>query len=259
METSSTLAGLWRSRIKACAIHLLLSVLLAGFAGVLVFWLWYPYPYREISGGTELFLLVVSVDVVLGPLITFAVFDRRKSWSTLRRDLAVVALLQASALAYGLWTVAIARPVYMVFEIDRFRIVHAVEIDPVLLDKAPMALRTLPWSGPKLLGVRPFRDQAESMEATLAAVQGVHLALQPNLWQPYTESASAVLLAAKPINHLLKRFPESATRITQMLVSLGRTPEQAVTLPLVGRHFFWTVIIDPDSGNILATFPLDSF
>ena len=45
---------------------------------LLVFAVWYPYPYREISGGRDLFLLVVAVDVVLGPLITFAVFNRAK-------------------------------------------------------------------------------------------------------------------------------------------------------------------------------------
>ena len=34
--------------------------------GLLVFALWYPYPYSEISGGRDLFLLVVSVEAGLG-------------------------------------------------------------------------------------------------------------------------------------------------------------------------------------------------
>ena len=41
--------------------------------------------------------------------------------------IAVVALIQLVALGYGLWTVFIARPVHLVFEIDRFRVVHAIE------------------------------------------------------------------------------------------------------------------------------------
>ena len=77
------------------------SLLTICFAALLVFGIWYPYPYREISGGRELFLLVITVDVILGPLITLAVFNRKKPRSELRRDLAIVALLQLGALGYG--------------------------------------------------------------------------------------------------------------------------------------------------------------
>ena len=63
------------SRIKAASIHFGLSVLLAVLAAFLVFIVWYPYPYRDISGGRDLFLLVVVVDVVMGPLLTLTVFN----------------------------------------------------------------------------------------------------------------------------------------------------------------------------------------
>lgn len=41
-----------------------------GLAATLVFAVWYPYPYREISGGRSLFEMVVAIDVVMGPLLT---------------------------------------------------------------------------------------------------------------------------------------------------------------------------------------------
>src|SRR5918993_3549413 len=107
----------WGARGRAAGIHFGISLAVALVAGLLVFALWYPYPYREISGGRDLFLLVVAVDVVLGPLITFAIFNRAKGWPHLRRDLAVVALLQLAGLGYGLWTVHLARPVHLVFEL----------------------------------------------------------------------------------------------------------------------------------------------
>jgi hypothetical protein len=50
-------------------------------AAALVFGVWYPYPYREISGGRELFLIVVTVDVIWGHCITLAVFNRTKPWT----------------------------------------------------------------------------------------------------------------------------------------------------------------------------------
>ena len=95
-------------RTRASAIHLVASTVVAALAGALVFFLWYPLPFREIAGGRELFLLLVAIDVVLGPLITLAVFNPRKPRTELVRDLSVVVLLQLAALAYGLHTVALA-------------------------------------------------------------------------------------------------------------------------------------------------------
>ena len=98
---------------------------------------WYPYPYRELSGGRELFALVVAVDVVLGPLITLVIFNPAKTRCHLVMDFTVIGLLQVAALAYGLWTVFVARPVHLVFEYHRMAVVHAIDVDSDLLAKAP--------------------------------------------------------------------------------------------------------------------------
>src|SRR6478752_7443075 len=165
----------WKDRLRAGGIHFGASVAVAALAALLVFGIWYPYPYRVFSGGRNLFMLVVAVDVIIGPLITIAVFDRRKPMAELRRDLAVVVLLQLGALAYGLSTVAIARPVHLVFEIDRFRVVHGVDVPVDLLGREPAGIEAMPWSGPTLLAARPFRDNNESAEATIAALGGVQI------------------------------------------------------------------------------------
>ena len=92
MTALSTSPSFWADRLKASGIHLALSLAIAALAALLVVGIWYPY--REISGGRELLLLVVTADVILGPLITLAVFNRKKPWTELRRDVAMVALIQ---------------------------------------------------------------------------------------------------------------------------------------------------------------------
>jgi hypothetical protein len=161
MSMFSDTPSFWGDRLKASVVHLGLSLCVAAMAALLVFGIWYPYPYREISGGRELFLLVIAVDVILGPLVTLAVFNRIKPAVVLRRDLAAIGFLQLAALAYGLWTVVVARPVHMVFEYDRFRIVHAIDIAPELLPKSPADVIALPLTGPTLLSLRPFKDGDE--------------------------------------------------------------------------------------------------
>ncbi|MGV3493925.1 MAG: TfpX/TfpZ family type IV pilin accessory protein [Ramlibacter sp.] len=255
-----TIAFDWKTRARAAAIHLGLSALVALVAGLLVFALWYPYPYREISGGRDLFQLVVMVDVVLGPLITFAIFDRRKPRPELRRDLAVVALLQLAGLAYGLWTVHLARPVHMAFEYDRFRVVHLVEIPKELEARAPQGIPVAPWGGPTVIALRPFRDAGEKADFTVAALQGVPLAARPELWQPYAQSRADVLQAARPVVDLRRRFAQRAGEIDAALAAAGRAPSEASYLPLVARKAeAWTVLLDSRSAAILGYLPLDSF
>jgi hypothetical protein len=249
----------WKERLRAAGVHFGISMLIAGLAALLVFALWYPYPYREISGGRELFLLVVAVDVVLGPLLTFAVFNRAKPWTELRRDLAVVCLLQLAGLGYGVWTVAAARPVHLVFEIDRFRVIHAIEVADELLDRAPPNLQKLPWSGPGLLSLRPFKDEKEKVEATLSALGGVSLSSRPDLWQPYEAGKNEILQIAKPVAQLRIQMPAKAVEIDGVLNATGRKPDTLLYVPLAGRKSFWTVFIDPQTAQPLAFMPLDPF
>ncbi len=256
---TSTAPHFWRDRIWAAGIHLLLSLLVAGLAAVLVFAIWYPYPYREIAGGRELFVLIVTVDVVLGPAVTFAIFDRRKHMPVLRRDLAVVGLLQLAALAYGLWTMALARPVQLVFEFDRFRVVHAVDVPEEMLGKTPAGITAKPWLGPGLLAVRPFKDEGEKMEANVMALNGVQQAFRPDLWQAYAAAASRVGQVAKPLDELKRRFPDRATDIDSAARSTDVPADHLGYLPLAARKTFWTVLVDRRSAQVLAFIALDPY
>lgn len=259
MNLESQPPSFWRDRIKASAIHLSISLAVAAMAGALVFGVWYPYPFREISGGRELFLILVTVDVILGPLITLAVFNRVKPWPVLRRDLAIVAALQLAALGYGLWTVSLARPVHMVFEIDRLSVVHAVEIAPELLSKTSPGITALPLTGPTRLSLRPFKDNQEKFDATLAALQGMPLAGRPDLWQPYANAVPDILKSAKPVRELKTRLMDQSDAIDRLLRAEGRDPESVLYLPLVGRKAIWTAFLDPVTADVVATLPLDPF
>ena len=249
----------WKSRLAASGLHLGISAVVAALAAAIVFGVWYPYPYRDISGGRELFLILVGVDVVIGPLITLAVFDRAKPARELRTDLGVVAALQVAALSYGIWTMAVARPVHLVFEIDRFRVVHAVDVPEELMPQVPAGVDAMPWFGPTPLAVRAFRDANESASATMAALQGIAIGARPDFWVPYERARPEVLRAARPVAQLKARLPEQAARIDAVLRDAGRDAQQAVFVPMTGRKAFWTAFLDPATAQVVAFLPLDSF
>ena len=248
-----------RDRLQAFGIHFLLSLLVASLAALLVFGLWFPYPYRAISVGRELFLLIVGVDIVIGPLITLAIFNRSKPVRELAMDLGIVAVLQLAALGYGLWTVCQARPVHLVFEYSRLTVVHAVDVEPSLLAKAPPALQSLPLTGPTPIALRPFKDASEQFDLTMAALGGAPLAARSDLWQPYEVSKAAILQASRPASELLARFPGDAARIEQAVAETGQPLVTLRYLPMVGRKDAWTAWIDSTTAKPLGFLPLDSF
>jgi hypothetical protein len=249
----------WRARSVASGIHFFISVSIAGLAGILVFALWYPYPYSEISGGRQLFTLVVAVDVVLGPLMTLIIFNRAKPRRELLSDLTVVAMLQLAALGYGLWTVFVSRPVHLVFEYSRMTVVHAIDTTPDLLAKAPPGLQRLPLRGPTVVALRPFESPAEEFDATMAALNGAPLAARSDLWQPYVTATPRILKEAKPASDLHGHFPGQADLINQAIAATGRSVAGLRYLPLLDRHVAWTVLLDAVTAEPLGFVPLDSF
>jgi len=250
---------LWPSKFRAFAIHLTISLLVALLAATLVFAVWYPYPYREISGGRELFTLVMMVDVMIGPFITLVVFNPAKSRREKWLDFSVIGLAQFCALLYGLWTVALARPVHMVFEYDRFRVVHAVDVEPKLLERAVPALQSLPWTGPTCLSLRPMTVN-EQVDMTLTAINGISLSARPELWQSYEAGRNVILAAAHPAGELLKRFPQHQAEIERAVAATKQPIDSLAYLPLISRNaIFWTVLLDRENAKVLAYLPIDSF
>lgn len=251
-----------KSRLLAAGVHFGISLAIAAFAAWLVFEIWYPYPYREISGGRELFFIVVTVDVILGPLLTLAVFDVKKSVKTLRLDLAVIGSFQLAALIYGLWTVAVVRPVHLAFEMDRFRVIHALEVPEDELKQAPLEFRQLPLTGPTLLSLREFKDNKERFDATMTALGGVPLGARPGLWQPYAQAKSQVLAHARPLAELKTRFPDRVAKIDGALKSASRGADAMNSIgyiPMIGRKDFWTALVDTRTAEVIAFVPIDSF
>lgn len=260
LSLNSALGGRARSRLRAAGIHFCASLVVAALAALLVFLVWYPYPYREISGGRELFVLLVSVDVVLGPLITLVIFNTGKPKKELWRDLAIVIAIQLAALGYGLWTVFVARPVHLVFEIDRLRVVHAVDIEDSLLPKKPPEIVAKPLTGPTLLSVRPFKDASENFDVTFAALQGADIGARPDMWQSWEAGKPQLLKEAKPVNQLRARSPADAAVIDAAQQEIPADRRAAlVYLPVASRKAFWTALIDPATTEILAFVPIDPY
>ena len=80
---------LLRQKLKASGVHLLISVLIALTCFLIVNYFWYPSPLIKATGVQHIYLLMLVVDLILGPLLTFIVFNNAKK--NLKIDLIIIA------------------------------------------------------------------------------------------------------------------------------------------------------------------------
>jgi hypothetical protein len=246
------------SRMRAAVLHLTLSFIVAATAAGLVLGLWYPGAYRQLSGGWDLFQLIILVDVVLGPALTLVVFNTRKPSNELVRDLGIIAVIQASALGYGVYAVYVARPVALAFEIDRFRVVAAVDVREEELSLAPKELGSLSWNGPRLLGTRRPRTVEEQEDVLNLGFQGYELGQRPSYWRDYEASREDVLAQSRPVPVLLDLYPLARRDVEQVASSAGVASDVLRFLPVVARQHVWTALLGP-RGDLLGFIPYDGF
>ena len=247
------------TRLKVAGIHLLASGVVAAVAATLVFLVWYPPPFAAMAGGTSLFVLLASVDVILGPALTAVVASPGKRRAELVRDLGVIIVIQLAAFAYGLYTMALARPVILAFEVDRLRLVTAADIDPVTLHEAPVAFQRLSWTGPRMVAaIKPSNPdkQLRSIELDLA---GVGLAMQPGQWRDYGAHTDAVWDRARPAAQLLATYPQQTASLQAIARSAGRSPEALRFLPLMSRQVSWVSVIAEPGAKVVGYLPVEGF
>jgi hypothetical protein len=250
----------WPSRLRPALIHLAASALLAAIVAATVFGLWFPGAYRQFSGGSELFMLVVGVDWALGPLITLVIFDRRKTLVELRRDVAIVVALQIAALGYGLHMVSISRPVVLALEEDRFRVVAASGVYEKELPAALPEFRNLSLTGPRLVrGVMPT-DPDKKFESIGLGLSGFDIGARPALWQPWDDKARAEALShAKPLTKLAQRYPNRRAELDAAASATGRATQAMVYIPMITFRGDWVALLDAAEGDVVGFAPFDGF
>lgn len=239
--------------------HLLLCLLVAAAVAVLVFGLWYPQPYGELAGGQGLFLLIVAVDVVCGPMLTLVIYNPKKPRAELVRDIGLVVLVQLAALGYGLHSLFQARPVWLAYEKDLFRVVSVPDLMPGTLELAPPALQALSLSGPRPLGVRLAQaSDPDFLQNVQQSLEGNHPAFRPDRWVPYETQLADLQMALRPMAELLNRYPLEANAIKRAAEDV---PLDALGyLPLVtDTASNWVVVVRRLDGQPVGYLPLDGF
>ncbi len=241
------------TRLKAFSIHLIISASIAALVTALMLLLWYRPPFFSALGGLHVLLVLLGVDISLGPLFTLIIFNPGKSRRALTFDLSVIALLQVSALMYGMSVVFVARPVYVVFSKNSFDLVTAnmISKDDIAKAKDP-DFRSLPLTGPVYVYSEMPTDIEERNEVIWGAFSGKDLPQFPQYYKSYDKHMAAAGLAARPIAELKKLNPGHIADIDDSIHASGVAESEVGYLPLRAKFHDQAVLVEKNDGKVLA-------
>ena len=224
--------------------------------GALLFGVWYPPPYFHAGGADELILLLVGVDLAIGPLLTLIVFRTGKRG--LKFDLAFIGVAQSVALIYGMSVILQSRPVFLVGALDRFTLVAANEISDADLAQGHEArFRSRSWTGPVLVAAALPTDPKERNDLVFSAFSGRDIPNIPKYYLDYAQGGKALLAKAKALDVLRRERPQYREQIEHWLTQFGRSESSVVWVPLQARKTDLVMLLDAKTAQPLQAFAID--
>lgn len=238
-----------RTAIKAFGIHFGISLLVAALVALLVFTIWYPYPFRELAGGRDLFILVIAVDIICGPLLTSILFSPTKPKKELITDISLVVIVQLLALGYGIWNVWLARPVYLVNIDNKFYVVTQISLDNNGLSYLPTALKPSLFSGPRKVCLREMTKDEHTQFDPILNSGSKSVYQLPQLYVTY--DGAKAYQNTQSLDALLKIMPNKKAEFEAIAKASGLANTESLRFAYVLGQDAWFGLLNP-AGDIVG-------
>jgi hypothetical protein len=247
-----------RFRLKLFSLHLLSSAtVLTLILGCLYFG-WYRWPGWYLTDVTRVVLVMVCVDVVLGPTLTLIIANQKKSRRELARDIGIIVLVQLGALTYGsaqLWN---GRPLYYAFSESILQLVQAYDIES---NEAKLAREQNPGLAPHWYSLprwiwAPLPQNAEEAKkiVTSTITGGDDVISMPRYFKSWEEGLPLLHAQLKKVDDVAYFARSEKKKLKDKMRAAGMADDQSDAIPLTGRGHPLLAVIDPASLKITAIF-----
>lgn len=246
---------MFRAKLKAALLHGMITLAVALVLSLLVFGLWYPHVYSEILPGTKLFILILTVEIILGPCMSFIVYAPHKSTKELIFDYSCIGAVQFLALGYGLYSVALSRPAYVVFVKDRVEVVAAADIDTNDLPISGSKFSRVSWLGPDVICVRDVVSSQEKESLLFHYYpQGRDVQHLPKFYRDcYADEVYNKANDMKLLREITQKKSDTTT------FDLIGTRSDVRWLPLHGKQGVWIVFFKKGNADPIEFLKFDPY
>lgn len=230
-------------RLKFFLSHLTISCVIALCTVVLVFFVWYPSPLAQAVGVTHIFLMLLAIDVIIGPILGFIVYKAGKK--TLKMDLTVIILLQIAALGFGIYSIEQGRPAWIAYTIDRFELIRKNEVFEYNITKALPQYQHVSWFKPQFVGVEFAKDSETRSDDMFAELAGVSIAQKPERYVALSKVVPQIKERTQRLD-MLKQFNDEK----RVQTILAKYPQAIGFVPLKASDLDMTVLIDKGTNVV---------
>lgn len=243
-------------RLKAFGLHLL------GSASVLTLILgalylgWYRWPGWYLTDVSRVVMVMIGVDVVIGPLLTFVIASHNKPRRELQRDIGIIIAAQLCALLYGSVSLWNGRPLYYAFSENVLQQVQAYDIDS---REAEMARRENPalaphwYRSPRWIWA-PLPEDADQRQkiVTEAVTGGEDVTSMPKYFKSWESGLPALRNQLKKVDDVAYFAESDKTKLKEKMKAAGIPTDQSNVMPLTGRGHPLLAVFDPATATIKA-------
>jgi hypothetical protein len=245
-------------RLKLFSLHLLSSAtVLTLILGALYFG-WYRWPGWYLTDVTRVIIVMVCVDVVLGPTLTLIIANRSKARRVLARDISIIVLVQLCALTYGCVQLWNGRPLYYAFSENVLQLVQAYDISS---REAELGRQQNPafaphwYSLPRWIWAPLPKDADTSQQIVAAAISGGDDVISmPRYFKPWEDGLPSLRSQLKKADDVAYFAKGQKKKLKDKMRAAGLPDDLLDTMPLTGRGHPLLAVFDSTTLKITAVF-----
>jgi hypothetical protein len=243
-----------RFRFKAFAWHLLGSASALSVTLGLMYLGWYHWPGWYLADMPTVLAIMVGVDVVLGPLLTFVIADPGKTRRALARDVGCIVLVQLIAFTYGTITLWNGRPLYYAFSVNCLSVVQAQDLERGSTANAGNSALAPHWySLPRWIWAPLPDDSEEAGHIIQSAIQGGYdVTARPGYFRPWASGAAELRRQLTRVDDIKLFTLKEKELLKTRMIAMGLAPDRPDAIPLTGRKRPLLVVFDPSDLRLLA-------
>jgi len=243
-------------RLKALSLHLLASAtVLTLILGTLYFG-WYRWPGWYLADAAQVITVLIGVDLVIGPFMTFVIASKNKPRRELTRDIGIIVTVQLCALIYGgasLWN---GRPLYYAFSENVLQLVQAYDIDTheSQLGREQNAELAPHWySLPRWIWAPLPQDPEESRKIVTGAITGADDVISmPRYFKRWEQGLQALRGQLKKVDDVAYFSRGEKNKLKDRMQAAGFGADQMNTMPLTGRGKPLLAVFDLGNPRIIG-------
>jgi hypothetical protein len=245
-------------RLKAFSLHLLGSATALTLILGTLYIGWYRWPGWYLADATQVVTVLIVVDLVIGPLMTFVIASNSKANHVLARDIGIIVAVQVCALIYGATSLWNGRPLYYAFSENLLQMVQAYDIDSQESELGRQQNADLAphwYSVPRWIWAPLPPSPEEAKKIIIGAITGADDVISmPKYFKPWEQGLPSLRGQLKKVDDVNYFSRGEKKRLKERMKAAGLATDQMNTMPFTGRGKPLLAVFDLANLKIIGIF-----